>query len=685
VSPRRQKRPSTRIFIGLTVALAAVGSAAAVPTAVEMIQTAYEPPPITSVPADNPDVGIVYAGLTPAKKRTPCVGAYQVNDRNQCTHGPDPVPAGLEVKKDVAPIAPARPADAVPDKDPSVGPAVAGPSEADVTGDENGFTTDQGLAVVPDASSDTAQAAVGASGVVCEGDGTSGKRIQVLYVRDASTKTRYAERLESFRTMAAGVDTIYDASAKETGGSRHIRYVTRPDCTVDLPEVVLPDGSMADFGKMINALRALGHNRTDRKYMIFGDAKVYCGIGSYAGDTKTGSNNRNNSGPSYGRSDSGCWSASVAAHELTHNLGAVADSAPNSSKKGHCTDDYDIMCYNDGGLSVKVVCADRAHEQRLDCNHNDYFNTNPEPGNYLAKNWNVASNAFLISGQVGPGPTPTPTPTPTKPPTPSPSTSPSPSVSPSKPPVSPSESPSKPGSPSPSGSTPAPPTGQKKLRVTETRTTSTRLSWDAAAPGTRYAVISNGKTLGLVRSTSVRIVGMKPDTEYRLSVSLSAANGTLTAYTETVTVKTPAAPTPQTGKSVVFANALSSRVANLYGGNTAAGTPLVLDDARGTANQQWVLDPAAGGTVLIKSKATGLCVAPKNNADTAGSPLVQVACDTASAAQRWRLATTPYGTALTSAAGLVVGVGGCRFADNRMLVLQRPTGAKYQSWGVSVA
>jgi hypothetical protein len=300
-------------------------------------------------PADRPDLGLRYTGLTPAKKGQPCAGGFQVSDRATCTHGPDAPPPGLTVSRAVA---------ALP------------------------FS---------------ANAAAGA--VVCEGDGVTGKRVQVLYVRGAGTASRFAEFLPSFRTWAAGVDAIYDASAQETGGSRHIRFVTTADCQVDVREAAVPDTAIGDFGATISALKKVGHNRTDRKYMLFADAKVYCGIGSFAGDDRPGATNRSNRGPSYGRSDSGCWTPGVAAHELGHNLGAVNDSAPNSSKAGHCLDEYDLMCYNDsGGLKTRVVCTDRKHDQRMDCNHDDYYNAAPSPGSYLSTHWNTADNEFLIRG-----------------------------------------------------------------------------------------------------------------------------------------------------------------------------------------------------------------------------------------------------------------------------------------------
>jgi hypothetical protein len=654
-----------------------------------MVQTSGQPKPITAVPADKPDQGLIYSDLTPAKKRTACVGAYQVNEGNQCTHGPDPVPAGLDVKKDVAPIAAARPEDSVPDRDPATTSSAPGPSEADVASDENGFTVGPDFAMLPDAAGSAvpeaagSAVAVGPAGVVCDGDGTSGKRVQALYVREASTASRYARYVESFRTMAAGVDVIYNESAKASGGLRHVRYVTRADCTVDIPEVAVPAGTMKTFRSMIKALNGLGYDRTDRKYMIFADAKVYCGIGSYLVDDSPGLNNANNSGPSYGRSDSGCWSAGVAAHELTHTMGAVADSAPNSSKEGHCTDEYDLMCYEDGGLPMRMVCADKQFEERLDCNHNDYFNANPAPGSYLATHWNVASNQFLINAgtttpppsnpppsdgpTVGPTPIdPTPTPSPTGPSTPT-----------SKPPTS--KPPTNPGPP-PAPNPPPPDPGPrlKPLRISETSPTSIRLAWDSAGPGTQYAIIVDGQNLAKLRPTAVRIVGMKPATTYHLSVSKVVTGGTLIPYTQMVTVTTPGAPTVATGKWLTLTNAMSSRVADLGGGG-GPGTPLVLDSPRRSASQQWKLEPAGDGTVTMVSKASGLCVAPKNGTDVAGTPLVQAACG---GAMRWRITQTPFGTALTSASGLIVGVGGGRLCGSRMLVLQRDSGARYQSWAV---
>lgn len=275
------------------------------------------------------------------------------NPGKQCTHEPDVVPPGFDITKSAPPIA---------------------------------------------------AAAAQAPPIQCDGDGVSGPRTQVLYVRASNVASRYSAYLASFRQWAAEADMIYYNSAQETGGSRRIRFVHDAGCNLTIPEVVLSATGDDNYDNTVRELKAQGYNRSDRKYMIFMDANVYCGRTNFWIDDQSGPANENNSGPSYGRSDAGCWAGKTVAHEHMHTLGGVQLSAPHTSGDGHCVDAYDVMCQPGGpGYPLQYLCPDPAQSFRFDCNHDDYYSTNPPAGSYLATHWNTANSQFLI-GAASPPP-----------------------------------------------------------------------------------------------------------------------------------------------------------------------------------------------------------------------------------------------------------------------------------------
>jgi hypothetical protein len=330
----------SRVALGLAAGLAVAAGAPAA-------SAAPGGPLGVGNPPSQPATGMVYRGLQ-FETSGRCALAYQVLFTRGCTHGPDEPPAGADVKSTPAPLT----------------------------------------------------AAAGASGdVQCDGDGSSGKRVQVLYVRAANVASRYSTYVASFRAWAADMDRIYRQSAAETFGMRHVRFVTDAACNLVIPEVVISAGADADFGSSTNALAALGYNRSDRKYVMFVDANVYCGIGNVLGDDSAAASNLNNGGPSYARVDAGCWGGPTAAHELMHNIGGVQLSAPHSSGGWHCTDEYDRMCYSDYPYypPMQYLCTDPAHDRLFDCNHDDYYSTSPPAGSYLATHWNAANSQYLVS------------------------------------------------------------------------------------------------------------------------------------------------------------------------------------------------------------------------------------------------------------------------------------------------
>ncbi|HRA47455.1 MAG TPA: hypothetical protein PK819_05230, partial [Thermomicrobiales bacterium] len=235
---------------------------------------------------------------------------------------------------------------------------------------------------------------------VCDGDGTSGKRIQVLYVY--SSTDNYAAYVDSFRYWAAQADLVYQDSAKRTGGARYLRFVHDASCTISVIKVKVSStaNTPGALFTLEDELDTKGYGRNDRKYLIFQDVSsgYYCGIGSMIPDDSPSSSNYNNMWWTTAAVYNGCWAdGTTAAHELGHALGAVQSTAPHATAYGHCWDEWDVMCYADGTTHpMETRCSGSSTNDRLlDCNNDDYFNTNPGSGNYLKTHWNMASSDFL--------------------------------------------------------------------------------------------------------------------------------------------------------------------------------------------------------------------------------------------------------------------------------------------------
>ena len=366
-----------RIGVGLVIlslALAGLGTAAQARTAKDNLSARQR--------------GLNYAGLR-GETGGRCNGVFQIEDaagHASCTHGPDLGPKGVDVTE-------------------------------------------------PRSVSDLTASALNVSStgsVQCLGDGTGGSRVQAIYAVASDQTNRAADIVPLIQGWAGQMDGAVNQSAAETGGERHIRFVTSPDCSWNVAVVTLSPTGDDTFGNTINELTAAGYTRTDRKYLVWADANMYCGIGQVTGEDSSAATNSANSGPNFARVDSGCWGRTdhlSELHELMHTLGAVQLSAPNSTGGYHCTDESDAMCYPDAsGVTMTFPCPS-SHEWLLDCNHDDYFNTAPATGSYLDTHWNVANSVFLASsvGSGGaPPPAPTPTPSPSASPTASPTVSPSP-------------------------------------------------------------------------------------------------------------------------------------------------------------------------------------------------------------------------------------------------------------------
>jgi hypothetical protein len=315
-----------------------------------------------------------------------CRGLLMGARSGVCTHGPDPAPAGRDVR---TPRSTAE------------------------------LRAQAGLAPMPSAVATTpgttAAPTDGTGAIVCSGDGVSGKRVEVLYVRPADKADRFASIKDALGQYVVRADRQLNASAAETGDSRHWRFVTDPDpagaaaCVLRITKVDVGSADDDSFDASVAALKARGFNQAGRKYLMFTESNVYCGIGSIYRDSQPGQANVNNGTyPQYARADAGCWNYSEA-HELMHNLGGVQTDAPNATRGFHCSDEADEMCYDDDGsgpVVMRSVCSGR-DGTLFDCNHDDYFLAGtPAPTNYLATHWNTAFSAFLIAPAVAVDTTP---------------------------------------------------------------------------------------------------------------------------------------------------------------------------------------------------------------------------------------------------------------------------------------
>lgn len=317
------------------------------------------------VPRDEPSRGLRYRGLQVRPER--CGSGFLLSRSGFCTAGPDP-----------------RPLHAASDRLP--------------------------LAILDDDQSPPSTRT--SRGTACDGDGSTGLRAQALYATASFDNARFTGLRPQIQQWASAVDDAVAASATQTTGTRGVRFVTGDDCLAAVQPVVVSPGAMASFDQMILELDQLGFSRDDRKYLVWADTDpdAYCGIATVYIDDLPVASNDNNRFVGYARVDPMCWghTYSVEAHELMHMLGAVQDSAPHSTAQqaspgGHCSDDYDRMCYPDfPGVTMSYGCPVE-NEALFDCGNDDYFSTDPNPDDYLYSHWNAADSGWLIPDPTQPG------------------------------------------------------------------------------------------------------------------------------------------------------------------------------------------------------------------------------------------------------------------------------------------
>lgn len=273
-------------------------------------------------------------------------------------------------------------------------------------------------------------------------------RIKVIYAITSDGADRLGMYADLFQQAATWIANSIAASAGNLRAPRFDYGLACDPQALDITTMRLPSttvryqsmGSaargeqlLADVHAGIGAMQLAAGNWN---YLVFADA---VGVGRQGGygewyeDDRPGPDNKSASGGKAGIIEGGGgpafmggtnpdldrdYLAYTATHELGHTLGAVQDSAPHSTRAGHCTDGFGIMCYNDTGPNhsayettscpVGGATSITFAGIQFDCNNDDYLSPSPPADSYLATHWNIFNSPFMcdvtvcVSKQIAP-------------------------------------------------------------------------------------------------------------------------------------------------------------------------------------------------------------------------------------------------------------------------------------------
>jgi hypothetical protein len=217
---------------------------------------------------------------------------------------------------------------------------------------------------------------------------------QVIYARVTGTADRTAEATDQIRHIVGRMDAVLNSESLASGGpDADYKMLCDSSGQVQVDPIITTGTS---FSQVVAAARAAGYSSKAADYVVFVDNQAggACGIASYEDDETLSIDNKSNIGGGYGIIYQPCWDGETPMHESGHLMGAVQYNAPNSTGSGgHCYEEADVMCYspdggdiNQGGTTLRCPGT-----PRFDCNFDDYFDSAPEPGEYLDTHWNLGS------------------------------------------------------------------------------------------------------------------------------------------------------------------------------------------------------------------------------------------------------------------------------------------------------
>jgi hypothetical protein len=265
-------------------------------------------------------------------------------------------------------------------------------------------------------------------------------QIHVVYAYASDQPNDFAAWADRLQGNVSVVQRFLSA---QSGGTKALRFDMRADCTddaVDITTVRLPQPRsyyLDNFTRVLTDTWTAfpGGFASQHDLMILADnltnaSNYWVGLGQFYDDDRPDQSNFNNHGgltsvlwatagsPGDQWWHSETWWPEGFLHEITHNLGGVQETSDHATLYGHCWDEADVMCYDDGSsMAMQSYCPNGSGtiDESYDCGKDDYFAPAPPAGSYLATHWNVYNSSFMASctavapacGGAG-GPTPTP-------------------------------------------------------------------------------------------------------------------------------------------------------------------------------------------------------------------------------------------------------------------------------------
>ena len=244
----------------------------------------------------------------------------------------------------------------------------------------------------------------------------------VIYARPASSPSKYDESKPSIRTQMRRMNWVLNRDSLASGGPDGRlpgRRATSRCRSRRSSSATVTNGST--YAEIVAAAKAAGWSTTaptTRSSSTKDPTGQACGVGNISNDDSLSAGNRNNNPDiagatgDYGVTYRSCWQGSTAMHENGHNSGAVQNNGSARDRPGRLAllgraGRHVLLArrrhhHQEG---VEFLCNDREY---FDCGYDDYFDSNPEAGEYLATHWNMGSplNKMIRFGGVG-GATPT--------------------------------------------------------------------------------------------------------------------------------------------------------------------------------------------------------------------------------------------------------------------------------------